>query len=267
MARARRHINVFTRPPVKLNLYTLQNDLDPGIYNTWNKSTDDLSNICVAMLEGVRFLHTQKLKNDVSFIQQVPIIKAYVDDFVSKVLLRFDKIHKTNKIPWGKNWYAFVQLISFLAQYLLLEDSINRVQISKIILKIVPDPTQIFKTDRVRYSAQLLGPWLLAYYFLDALDEAVKKEQYIIARKTVLANITHKTHGSGLHVDASWMAYKPLMAAYGTLLESISDMCVYYYYMDKSLRNKQTLKDIWLVVNRILCHQTIPLGRYTTKKS
>lgn len=264
LPRARRYISEYGKLPSRLDNYKIQKldaDFDTGIFNSWSKNSDDLSNICQVMLDGVRFLHTQKLKTNPEFSNDVSRIKAYVDDFVNRLLLRFGKIDKFDKIPWGKNWYTFsVVLCSFLAQYLLLEDSVNREKISTIILKILPDPMHSFKLERPLYSAPMLGPWLLANYFKNTLDVAVKNEWYLLARKNIIASVTYKTHDRGLHLDTSWLTYTPLIPAYGSLIESIAERSVYYYYLDESLREKKTLKDLWQIINKIICHPTIPLG-------
>ncbi|MGI4816555.1 MAG: hypothetical protein ACRYE7_01025, partial [Janthinobacterium lividum] len=264
LQRARRYISEYTKLPNTLDNYKIQKletDLDTGIFNSWSKNSDDLSKICHVMLDGVRFLHTQKLKSNHEFSNDVTRIKAYVDDFINRLLIRFEKIDKGDKIPWGKNWYVFsVVLVSFLAQYLLLENSINREKISTIILKIIPDPMHSFKMERKQYSSQMLGPWLLANYFKNTLDVAVKNEWYLLARKNVIATVKYKTRDYGVHLDMSWLAYTPAMPAYGSLIESIDEKSVYYYYLDESLREKRTLKDLWPIMNKIICHPTIPLG-------
>jgi len=264
LPRARRYISEYTKLPSKLDNYKipkLDSDLDTGIFNSWSKNGDDLSNICQVMLDGVRFLHTQKLKTNHEFSSDVPRIKAYVDDFINRLLLRFGKIEKFDKIPWGKSWYTFtVVLVSFLAQYLLLEDSINREKISTVILNILPDPMHSFKLERKQYSALMLGPWLLANYFKNTLDVAVKNEWYLLARKNIIATVMYKTRDQGLHLDTSWLAYTPTIPTYGPLIESIAERSVYYYYLDESLREKKTLKDLWQIINKTICHPTIPLG-------
>jgi len=264
LPRARRYVSEYTKLPSRLENYKIQKldaDFDTGIFNSWSKNSDDLSNICQVMLGAVRFLHTQKLKTNPEFSNDVSRIKAYVDDFINRILLRFGKIDKFDKIPWGNNWYIFtVVLCSFLAQYLLLEDSVNREKISTIILKIIPDPMHSFKSERPLNSASMLGPWLLANYFKNTLDVAVKNEWYLLARKNIIASVTYKTHDSGLHLDTSWLACTPLIPAYGSLIESISERSLYYYYLDESLREKKTLKDLWQIINKIICHPTIPLG-------
>lgn len=268
LSRARRYITEYSKIPTKLEGYRMMrkdSDKDSGetgVFNTWNKNTEDLSGICLAMLDAVRFLHTQRLKTNSDFVNDVPRIKAYVDDFIGRLLQRVEKIDRFDRVPWGKNWYSFtVPLPAFLAQYLLLEDSIRREEIAAFLLKIIPDPAHTFKTVRSKQcSIQLLGPWLLANHFNNTLAAALKNQYYAEARKNVLATVNYKMTDPGLHLDGTWIAYTPPMPAYGTLLDAIAERTVYYYYMDESLRNKVTLKDVWPIVNKIICHPTIALG-------
>lgn len=265
--RARRYITKVKTLPAELTNYTLSvhNPKSTTVYPGWDTGTSDLQNICNMMDNAVRYIHTlqQSSKKPNPYPQdEENRAKLRIDDFVNRLVLRFNTIKNYNKDPWGKNWYAFSStLCSFLAHYILLETSAYKEDAATIILNIITSPIYTLGTPRKAYASVLLGPWLLAHYVNNSLNSAIENEDYKIARDSMIASVTKTPYDEGLHMDGTiFKNTKPSVFTYSAFHEIINERNTYYFYMDRSLNNQTTIRDMWDIVMKKITHPTINLG-------
>lgn len=265
LSRARRHVAKSTTPPSDLSNYTLSlHNPSTTIHPHWDSDSSDLQNISNSMCIAARYLHTlqqsSKKPNPYPYDEENRL-KLKLDDFVNRLVLKFNTVKDYNKDPWGKNWYAFsCSLCSFLAHYLLLENVAYSDSAATIILNIISTPLMTLGTNRKTYASMLIGPWLLAHHTKKTLKSALQHDDYKTARNAMLANITTKPYEAGVHMDGSIFNYEPAVFTYNAFRDNISDRNNYYFYMDSSLNNQITIRDVWDIVMKKITHPTINLG-------
>lgn len=265
LARARRYITKAANPPPELTDYTLTlHKPSTTIFASWDSDSTDLQNICNTMCIAVRYLHTlqqsSKKPNPYPYDEENRI-KLKVNDFVNRLVLKFNNITNYNKDPWGKKWYPFSCILCpFLAHYLLLEGAAYADSAATIILNIINTPLLTLGSQRKTYASTLLGPWLLAHHIKKTLKTAVQHEDYKKARDSMLASITTKPYDNGVHMDGTIFHYEPPVFTYNTFRDTINDRNTYYFYMDSSLNNQVTIRDMWDIVMKKITHPNINLG-------